>query len=95
VFGTLKVLRAVLPHLRQQRRGHTINFFSVDGFIGIPGSGVYNASEFAVEGLSEALTGVLKRLGIHVTIVEPSPFPLPLRSRARSSQVFEVIKQLF
>jgi NAD(P)-dependent dehydrogenase (short-subunit alcohol dehydrogenase family) len=74
VFGTLNVLQAVLPHLRQQRRGHIINFSSVGGFVGIPGFGAYNASKFAVEGLSEALAGELKPLGIHVTIVEPGPF---------------------
>jgi NAD(P)-dependent dehydrogenase (short-subunit alcohol dehydrogenase family) len=74
VFGTLNVLQSVLPHLRRQRRGHIINFSSVGGFIGIPGFGAYNASKFAIEGLSEALAGELRPLGIHVTIVEPGPF---------------------
>jgi NAD(P)-dependent dehydrogenase (short-subunit alcohol dehydrogenase family) len=74
VFGTLNVLQAVLPQLRRQRHGHIVNFSSVGGFIGIPGFGAYNASKFAVEGLSEALAGELEPLGIRVTIVEPGPF---------------------
>jgi NAD(P)-dependent dehydrogenase (short-subunit alcohol dehydrogenase family) len=74
VFGTLNVLKATLPYLRRQRRGHIINFSSVGGFIGIPGFGAYNASKFAIEGLSEALAAEVKPLGINVTIVEPGPF---------------------
>ena len=74
VFGTLNVLKATLPHLRRQKSGHIINFSSVGGFIGIPGFGAYNASKFAIEGLSEALAAEVKPLGIHVTIVEPGPF---------------------
>jgi len=74
IFGTLNVLKATLPHLRRQKSGHIINFSSVGGFIGIPGFGAYNASKFAIEGLSEALAAEVKPLGIHVTIVEPGPF---------------------
>lgn len=74
VFGTINVLKATLPHLRRQRSGHIINFSSVGGFIGIPGFGAYNASKFAIEGLSEALAAEVKPLGIHVIIVEPGPF---------------------
>jgi NAD(P)-dependent dehydrogenase (short-subunit alcohol dehydrogenase family) len=74
LFGTLNILKAVLPQLRKQRSGHIINFSSVGGFIGIPGFGAYNASKFAVEGLSEALAAEVAPLGIKVTIVEPGPF---------------------
>jgi NAD(P)-dependent dehydrogenase (short-subunit alcohol dehydrogenase family) len=74
VFGTINVLNAVLPQLRRQRGGHIINFSSVGGVIGIPGFGAYNASKFAIEGLSEALAAEVAPLGIHVTIVEPGPF---------------------
>ena len=74
IFGTINVLKAVLPQLRRQRSGHIINLSSVGGFIGIPGFGAYNASKFAVEGLSEALAAEVAPLGIKVTIVEPGPF---------------------
>jgi NAD(P)-dependent dehydrogenase (short-subunit alcohol dehydrogenase family) len=73
-FGPLSVIQAALPHLRAQSGGHIINISSIGGFVGFPGYGLYNASKFAVEGLSEALASELKPLGIHVTIVEPGYF---------------------
>jgi NAD(P)-dependent dehydrogenase (short-subunit alcohol dehydrogenase family) len=74
VFALLRVTRAVLPVLRQQRRGHIVNLSSIGGLVGIPGFGIYNATKFAVEGLSEALAQEVGPLGIGVTIVEPGPF---------------------
>ncbi len=74
VFGLIRVTRAFLPHLRRQRTGHVLNLSSIGGLVGSAGIGFYNASKFAVEGLSEALAAELAPLGIHVTIVEPGPF---------------------
>ena len=74
VFGLLRVTRAFLPHLRKQRSGHIINLSSIGGLVASPGIGFYNATKFAVEGLSEALAAELAPLGIHVTLVEPGPF---------------------
>jgi NAD(P)-dependent dehydrogenase (short-subunit alcohol dehydrogenase family) len=74
VFGTLNVLRAVLPAMRARRAGHVINLSSVGGFVGSPGWGIYNATKFAVEGLSEALAAEVGPLGIGVTVVEPGYF---------------------
>jgi NAD(P)-dependent dehydrogenase (short-subunit alcohol dehydrogenase family) len=74
VFGLIRVTQAVLPQMRKQRSGHIVNLSSIGGLIGIPGWGIYNATKFAVEGLSEALAHELKPLGIGVTIVEPGPF---------------------
>ena len=74
VFGTLNVLRAVLPTLRAQRSGRIINLSSIGGFIGSTGWGVYCATKFAVEGFSEALAKEVEPLGISVTIVEPGYF---------------------
>ena len=74
VFGLLRVTRAVLPHMRKQRRGHIVNLSSIGGLTGLPGWGIYNSTKFAVEGLSEALADELAPLGISVTIVEPGPF---------------------
>ncbi len=74
VFGLLGVTRAVLPHMRRQRSGHIINISSVGGYTGYPGWGVYGATKFAVEGLSEALAGEVAPLGIKVTVVEPGFF---------------------
>jgi NAD(P)-dependent dehydrogenase (short-subunit alcohol dehydrogenase family) len=74
VFGLLGVTRAALPHMRRQRSGHIINLSSVGGYTGYPGWGVYGATKFAVEGISEALAAEVAPLGIKVTVVEPGFF---------------------
>jgi NAD(P)-dependent dehydrogenase (short-subunit alcohol dehydrogenase family) len=74
LFGTVNVIRAVLPHFRERKRGHIVNFSSVAGVIGITGCSFYCASKHAIEGLSESLAWELKPFGIHVTIVEPGGF---------------------
>lgn len=74
VFGLLGVTRAVLPHMRRQRAGHIINISSIGGYAGHSGWGIYGATKFAVEGISEALAGEVAPLGIHVTVVEPGFF---------------------
>ncbi|GAA2276195.1 SDR family NAD(P)-dependent oxidoreductase [Nonomuraea roseoviolacea subsp. roseoviolacea] len=74
VFGVLNTLRATLPALRAQRSGRVLNIGSVAGFATAPGTGLYGATKFAVEGLSEALHGELAPLGVRVVIVEPGGF---------------------
>jgi NAD(P)-dependent dehydrogenase (short-subunit alcohol dehydrogenase family) len=74
VFGLLAVTRAALPAMRRQRAGHIINFSSIGGYEGHMGFGVYCATKFAVEGITEALAAELAPLGIKVTVVEPGFF---------------------
>lgn len=74
VFGLIHMTKAVLPVMRGQGSGHIVNISSMGGLIGIAGVGYYNATKFAVEGLSEALAKEVAPLGIRVTIVEPGPF---------------------
>lgn len=74
VFGVLNVTRAVLPHMRGARSGHVVNIGSMGGFAQVAGWGVYGATKFALEGLSEAMHAELSPLGISVTIVEPGSF---------------------
>lgn len=74
VFGLFALTRAVLPVMREQKRGHVINITSVAGLAGFPGSGYYAASKHAVEGFSDALLAEAGPLGIKVTCVEPGPF---------------------
>lgn len=74
VFGLLWVTQAALPIMRQQGHGHIIQVSSVLGIITLPVLGVYNASKFAVEGLSETLAQEVKGFGIKVTLVEPNGF---------------------
>jgi NAD(P)-dependent dehydrogenase (short-subunit alcohol dehydrogenase family) len=61
VFGLLAVTRAVLPVMRAQRSGRILNLSSVGGFAQVAGWGVYGATKFAVEGLSEALRAEVAR----------------------------------
>lgn len=74
VFGLLAVTRAVLPHMRRERRGHIFNISSIGGYAASAGWGVYCSTKFAVEGLTEALALELKPLGIWATVVEPGFF---------------------
>jgi NAD(P)-dependent dehydrogenase (short-subunit alcohol dehydrogenase family) len=74
VFGLLTVTRAVLPVMREQGAGTIINISSSGGFIGRPGWGVYCATKFAVEGLTESIRHELAPLGIQVTAIEPGAF---------------------
>ncbi|MFL0360608.1 oxidoreductase [Curtobacterium flaccumfaciens] len=74
VHGVLTVLRAVLPVMREQRSGRVINISSSGGFVARAGWGVYSATKFAVEALSESLRREAAPLGIQVTAVEPGGF---------------------
>ncbi|SHN46066.1 oxidoreductase [Chitinophaga sp. CF418] len=75
VFAVLNVIRKALPHLRKQGSGHIINISSIAGFVGtFPGFGIYCATKFALDGLTEALSEEVKPMGIHTTIVGPGYF---------------------
>ncbi len=73
-FGLAKMTQTVLPHMRKQRSGHIVNVASIGGLMAFPGVGFYNATKFAVDGFSEALSKEVEPLGIKVTIVAPSGF---------------------
>lgn len=74
LFGLVNVTKALLPQFRERRSGTIVNFSSIGGLIGSAGWGYYNATKFAVEGLSEALAAEMQPLGVHVMVVEPGPF---------------------
>jgi NAD(P)-dependent dehydrogenase (short-subunit alcohol dehydrogenase family) len=74
LFGLINLTKALLPQFRERRSGTIVNFSSIGGLIGSPGWGYYNATKFAVEGLSEALAAELAPLGVQVMVVEPGPF---------------------
>lgn len=74
VFGAVAMIKAVLPFMRERRRGHILNITSMGGFITMPGIAYYCGSKFALEGISEALGKEVKPLGIAVTAVAPGGF---------------------
>lgn len=74
VFGAVAMIKAVLPFMRQRRRGHILNITSMGGYITMPGITYYCGSKFALEGISEALGKELKPFNIAVTAVAPGSF---------------------
>jgi len=74
VFGLAHVTMAVLPTMRKQKSGHILNIASIGGLVSFPGVGFYNATKYAVDGLSESLAKEVAHLGIKVTIICPSGF---------------------
>lgn len=81
-FALAAMTRRVLPGMRARGRGHVINISSIGGLVGSPASGYYNASKFAVEGLSQALAKEVAPLGLKVTLVEPGPFRTDFQGRS-------------
>lgn len=73
-FGALWVCQAVMPYLRSQGSGHIIQISSIGGIISGPMSGIYSASKFAIEGMSEALAKEAAHFGIKLTLVEPGGY---------------------
>lgn len=75
LFALMRVTKAFLPHFRERKSGQIVNLSSIAGLTVLsPGLGIYNATKFAVEGLSQALAQELAPFGIGVTIVEPGRF---------------------
>jgi NAD(P)-dependent dehydrogenase (short-subunit alcohol dehydrogenase family) len=85
-FGVLRVCRAVLPIMRAQRNGCIVNIGSLGGIFGMPFSGIYSASKFAVEGLSESLRLETRRFGVRVVLIEPGDTRSQLPQRRRTVQ---------
>lgn len=74
VFGTINVIRNVLPYMRAQKGGHIINISSIAGFAASTGWAAYAATKFAVTGLTEVLAEDVRELGITATVVLPGGF---------------------
>lgn len=71
-FGAVRMTRAVLPHMRQQRAGRIIHIGSVLGFLPMPYGALYSASKHAIEGYSESLDHEIRQWGIRSIVVEPA-----------------------
>ena len=73
-FGSLWITQAAIPLLREQGGGHIVQVSSIGGVMAVPGLGIYNASKWAMEGFTEALTREVAAFGIKTTLIEPSGF---------------------
>ncbi|MFW6003115.1 MAG: SDR family oxidoreductase [Halanaeroarchaeum sp.] len=83
VYGPHRLIRAVLPHMRDADDGTIVNVSSVTGRLATPGMGVYAGSKFAIEAMSDALRGEVGQFGVDVVVVEPGPVETNFDERAR------------
>ncbi len=84
-FGVVRMSSAVLPGMRERRRGHIITVSSLAGLVPVPYWGQYNASKFAVEGLMETLRHEVRPFGIQVALVEPGNIKTPFYARPQAT----------
>jgi NAD(P)-dependent dehydrogenase (short-subunit alcohol dehydrogenase family) len=82
-FGVVRMVKIILPIMREQMRGHIINISSISGLIAQPFGGFYSASKFALEGYTEALRHEVKRFNITVSLIEPGFFKTNILNVAR------------
>ena len=89
-FGLAKMIQQVLPFMRKQREGHIVNISSIGGLRSFPAVGFYNATKYAVDGLSEALAKETAPLGIRVTVVAPSGFRTDWAGRSANNSKIRI-----
>lgn len=85
-FGVLRVCRAVLPSMRERKRGTIVNVSSIAGLVSLPFQAFYSASKFALEGMTEALRMEVRPFGIHVVLVEPGDTRTQFTANRRRTQ---------
>ena len=95
-FGIIRMTRAVVPHMRQQKSGRIINIGSVLGFLPMPYGALYAATKHAIEGYSESLDHELRTMGIRVSVIEPAytntPFEANLLEPDAKLDVYQEIR---
>jgi NAD(P)-dependent dehydrogenase (short-subunit alcohol dehydrogenase family) len=82
LFGTLRVIKQVLPGMRERRSGTIVNLSSISGTVSVPYDGYYAATKHAIEAISEAMHYEVRQFGVRVVIIEPGGFPTELRNNA-------------
>jgi NAD(P)-dependent dehydrogenase (short-subunit alcohol dehydrogenase family) len=97
LFGALWVTQAALPLLREQGSGHIVQVSSIGGISAFPNVGIYHASKWALEGISQALAQEVKEFGINVTLVEPGGFSTdwsgPSSKRSEPNPVYDGLRE--
>jgi NAD(P)-dependent dehydrogenase (short-subunit alcohol dehydrogenase family) len=97
LFGALWVTQAALPFLREQGSGHIVQVSSIGGISAFPSVGIYHASKWGLEGISQALAREVEEFGIHVTLVEPGGFSTdwsgPSSKRSEPNPVYDPLRE--
>ena len=86
-FGVIRMVKAVLPSMRQNRQGQIINVSSLSGVSSIPFMGIYSASKFALEGYTQALRLEVHPFNIHVSLAEAGFLKTPMMNKRQVSTV--------
>lgn len=97
-FGALWLTQAVLPIMRAQKSGHIIQVSSILGIATLPTMGLYNASKFALEGLSETLATEVKAFGINVTLIEPNGYASGIwkgEFNSKTNEAYDGVRKAF
>ena len=84
-FGVLRVCRAALPIMRRQGGGLIVNVSSLGGLVGLPFQGLYSASKFAVEGMTEVMRMEVRPFGVRVALIEPGDFRTGFTAQRRKA----------
>jgi NAD(P)-dependent dehydrogenase (short-subunit alcohol dehydrogenase family) len=93
LFGALRMIRAVTPHMREQGSGRIINISSIAGKLATPVNGIYSATKFALEGLSDSLRLELAPFGIQVILIEPGAIKSRFDETASKLGVMDQIRE--
>jgi NAD(P)-dependent dehydrogenase (short-subunit alcohol dehydrogenase family) len=87
LFGVIRMIKAVLPVMRQQGSGRILNISSIVGHVAFPYGGLYATSKFALEGLSEALSEEVRPYGVSVSLIEPGFVNTPIISQPPTNTI--------
>lgn len=88
LYGPIALMKAVLPHMRAQKKGLIINISSIAGYMGLPYRGVYSATKGALALVTEAMRMEVKDFGVHITQVAPGDFATDIASRRYHTPVY-------
>ncbi len=88
-FGTIDVIKSVLPQMRKQRSGLIINLTSIAGYMGLPFRGVYSSSKSALERVTESIRMEVKKFGITITNIAPGDFVTNIAANRYHTPVFD------
>ncbi|QNJ99191.1 Short-chain dehydrogenase/reductase SDR [Constantimarinum furrinae] len=89
LYGPIKVIKTVLPHMRKQRGGKIINITSIAGYMGLPYRGIYSATKAALEITTEAFRMEIRQFGIQMTNIAPGDFATNIAAGRYHSPVLE------